>query len=109
VLEHNGYTPLGYFVLPEHCWLDAYYRPMQQRFEAFLRRHGGSDAARPWWRPKQAEIELYERYRAFVSYGFYIARKLPWRRAALHAHHLLQRVDDLDQVRCACITASMSL
>jgi ubiquinone/menaquinone biosynthesis C-methylase UbiE len=75
VLEHNGYTPLGYFVLPESCWLDAYYRPMQQRFATFLARHGHSDAAQALVAAEQAEIELYERYRAFVSYGFYIARK----------------------------------
>ncbi|MEY3401837.1 MAG: hypothetical protein RLZZ86_1452 [Cyanobacteriota bacterium] len=24
VLEKNGYSPIGYFVLPEHCWLDNY-------------------------------------------------------------------------------------
>jgi len=75
VLESNGYAPLGYFVLPEHCWLDAYYRPMQQRFEAFLRRHGGSDAGRAVVAAEEAEIDLYERHRAFVGYGFYIARK----------------------------------
>ena len=31
-LEQHGYSPIGYFALPEHCWLDNYYRPMQQRF-----------------------------------------------------------------------------
>ena len=46
VLERNGYAPIGYFVVPEHCWLDAYYRPMQQRFPAFLARHGSSDGAK---------------------------------------------------------------
>lgn len=75
VLERNGYTPLGYFVLPESCWLDAYYRPMQQRFAAFLARQGHSDAAQALVAAEQAEIELYERHGAFVSYGFYVARK----------------------------------
>jgi SAM-dependent methyltransferase len=75
VLERHGYSPLGYFVLPEDCWLDAYYRPLQQRFAAFLRRQGGSEAARAVVAAEEAEIELYERYRAFVGYGFYIARK----------------------------------
>ncbi|MEM1134132.1 MAG: class I SAM-dependent methyltransferase, partial [Pseudomonadota bacterium] len=27
ILETNGYTPIGYFPLPPHCWLDNYYRP----------------------------------------------------------------------------------
>ena len=75
VLERNGYTPMGYFVLPEHCWLDAYYRPMQRRFPAFLARHGSSDAARAVVAAEELEIALYERHRAFVSYGYYVARK----------------------------------
>jgi hypothetical protein len=75
VLERNGYAPMGYFALPEHCWLDAYYRPMQQRFPAFLARHGSSDAARAVVAAEESEIALYERYRAYVSYGYYVARR----------------------------------
>jgi SAM-dependent methyltransferase len=75
VLERSGYTPLGYFVLPESCWLDAYYRPLQQRFAAFLARQGGSEAAQAVVDAEEAEIALYERHRDCVSYGFYIARK----------------------------------
>jgi SAM-dependent methyltransferase len=76
VLERNGFAPIGYFVLPEHCWLDAYYRPMQQRFPAFLARHGSSRAARALVAAEESEIALYERHRAFVSYGYYVARKI---------------------------------
>jgi SAM-dependent methyltransferase len=76
VLERNGFAPIGYFALPEHCWLDGYYRPMQQRFPAFLARHASSEAARTVVAAEAQEIDLYERYRAFVSYGFYIARKV---------------------------------
>ncbi|MFN8994428.1 MAG: class I SAM-dependent methyltransferase [Pseudomonadota bacterium] len=76
VLERQGYAPIGYFVLPEQCWLDAYYRPMQERFPAFLARHGSSDAARAVVAAEALEIDLYERYRAFVGYGYYIARKV---------------------------------
>jgi SAM-dependent methyltransferase len=76
VLERAGYTPLGYFVLPEHCWLDAYYRPLQQGFAGFLARHAFTDAAQAVVAAEQHEIALYERYRAHVSYGFYIARKI---------------------------------
>jgi SAM-dependent methyltransferase len=75
MLERNGYSPLGYFVLPESCWLDAYYRPMRQRFAPFLARHGSSVAAHALVAAEEAEIELYERHSAFVGYGFYIVRK----------------------------------
>lgn len=75
VLERQGFSPLGYFVLPDRCWLEAYYRPMQQRFDAFLARHVGSRAAQELVAAEAAEIALYERFRAFFSYGFYVARK----------------------------------
>ena len=75
ILERLGFSPIGYFVLPPPCWLDNYYRPMQQRFAGFLQRHGGSDAAKAIVESEQHEISLYERHKDFVSYGYYIARK----------------------------------
>ena len=75
-LEAGGYQVLGYFPLPPDCWLGTYYRPMQQRFPAFLKRHDNSDQARALVDADQAEIALYERYAAYVSYGFYVAQKL---------------------------------
>ena len=76
-LENHGYMPLGYFPLPRACWLDTYYRPMQGRFESFLERHGRSAVAQAVVAAEQAEISLYERYSDFVSYGYYVARRLP--------------------------------
>ncbi len=76
VLEKHGYSPVGYFVLPEHCWLDQYYRPMQARFEDFLNRNGNSEEARAIVAAEQREIDLYEQYKAYFSYGVYIAKKL---------------------------------
>ena len=76
VLEKNGYSPIGYFVLPEHCWLENYYRPMQNSFKDFLNRNGNSGEARTIVAAENREIELYEKYKAHYSYGVYIARKL---------------------------------
>jgi len=67
---------VGYFTLPEYCWLDHYYGPLRQRFAAFLRRNGDSEAARAIVAAEEAEISLYERHRQFVSYGYYVARKV---------------------------------
>ncbi len=77
LLEAHGYTPIGYFALPERCWLDNYYRPMQRRFEAFLKKHAFAEAAQTIVSAEQREIVLYERFSPFVSYGYYIARKRP--------------------------------
>jgi len=75
VLEELGFSLIGYFPLPEHCWLNNYYTPMRQRFTAFLDRHGHSKAARAIVDAEEKEIALYERCRSYVSYGYYIARK----------------------------------
>jgi SAM-dependent methyltransferase len=76
ILEKSGYSPIGYFVLPEHCWLDNYYRPMQNSFNDFLNRNGNSEAARAIVAAENREIELYEKYKTYYSYGVYIAKKL---------------------------------
>lgn len=75
-LERLGFSPIGYFPLPEQCWLENYYRPMQQRFAGYLHRHEGSAAATAVVAAEQKEIALYERHKTFVSYGYYIARKI---------------------------------
>ncbi len=76
ILEKSGYSLIGYFVLPEHCWLDNYYRPMQDSFKDFLERNGNSAEARAIVEAEVREIDLYEKYNAYYSYGVYIARKL---------------------------------
>lgn len=76
VLETHGLTPIGYFPLSEACWLDEYYHPLRACFPALLARHGHSGAARACVAAEEHEIALYERHKAHVSYGFYIARKL---------------------------------
>lgn len=74
-LEKNGYSPIGYFTLPEECWFDQYYQPMQAGFKEFLARHENSDAAQAIVAAEQYEIELYQQYKAYYSYGMYISKK----------------------------------
>ena len=76
VLEQCGYAPIGYFVLPESCWLDNYYRPLQHQFPDFLARHPGNEQAASIVENEESEIALYEKHKRFYSYGMYIARKV---------------------------------
>ncbi len=75
LLEDNGFSPVGYFALPQQCWLENYYRPMRERFGDFLSRHDHSDAARATLEAEVSEIALYERFSDYYSYGFYVARR----------------------------------
>lgn len=74
-LEQSGYSPIAYFSLPEYCWLDNYYTPMQARFATFLDSHGQSAEAQALVASEKQEIALYQRYKAYYSYGMYIAQK----------------------------------
>ena len=76
ILEKHRYCPEAYFYLPTYCWIENYYRPMQNRFDAFLKRHGKSDPAKAIVEAEKHEIALYEKYRDYYSYGVYIAKKI---------------------------------
>lgn len=75
VLEENGYAPIGYFVLPEECWLENYYHPLRASFDDFLLRNGDNEKARDIVKAEHKEIALYEKFKSYYSYGVYIARK----------------------------------
>ncbi len=74
-LEAAGYSPLGYFTLPECCWTENYYTPLQASFEDFLERCGYTEEAWKVVASERGEMELYERHKAFYSYGVYVAKK----------------------------------
>jgi len=75
-LERHGYSPEAYFVLPVHCWLENYYRPLQSRFDVFLDRHGWSEQAKAIVKAERLEMALYEKYRDYYGYGVYVAKKI---------------------------------
>ena len=74
-LENNGYSLVGYFYLSQNSWIETYYKPMKARFETFLQRNDNSELARKVVEDHQAEIDLYQEFKDYYSYGFYIARK----------------------------------
>jgi SAM-dependent methyltransferase len=76
MLEHHGYSPIGYFTLTPDCWLENYYEPIQDNLDAFLERNGNSQQAVEIAEAEKQEYELYKKYQDFFSYGVYIARKL---------------------------------
>jgi cyclopropane fatty-acyl-phospholipid synthase-like methyltransferase len=76
VLEKHGFSTVGYFYLPESSWLDTYYNPMQERFDAFLKTHKHSQTAKAIVEIEKDEIQKYLKYKAHYSYGFYVAKKV---------------------------------
>ncbi|MCK5029527.1 MAG: class I SAM-dependent methyltransferase [Bacteroidales bacterium] len=76
ILEENGYSPIGYFILSQNSWIDNYYKPMEKRFSAFLEKHNNSEMARNIVEEQKEEIRKYKKYKDYYSYGFYIAKKI---------------------------------
>ena len=76
ILEKNGFSPLAYFYLPETSWIENYYAPMEERFQDFLKKHNYAEAAQKLIENEKDEIRLYKKYKDYLSYGFYIAKKI---------------------------------
>ena len=75
-MEQAGYVPVAAFVLPETCWTDHFYAPQAAAREQFLRKHAGNRAAADLVANERHEAELYQKYKQFYGYAFYIGKKL---------------------------------
>ena len=76
LLEENGYSPIGYFILSQNSWTDNFYKPLEKRFSAFIEKHNNSKAARNIVEEQKEEIRKFKKYKDYYSYGFYIAKKI---------------------------------
>ena len=74
-IEAAGFAPVAHFVLPEACWVKHYYEPMAKITGPFLQRHNNSSEAIKLVEEEKNEMELYQKYKAFYGYAFYIFRK----------------------------------
>jgi SAM-dependent methyltransferase len=75
-MEKAGYVPVATFVLPENCWTDHFYVPQVSAREKFLQKYAGNQNAEDLVKNQRHEAELYDRYRAFYGYVFYIGKKI---------------------------------
>ncbi len=74
-LENNDYTLIDYFVLSEDSWMTNYYEPLEKQMDEFLERHNHSEVAQEIVEEHEAEIDLYESYHEYFSYGFFVVKK----------------------------------
>ncbi|WP_430971970.1 class I SAM-dependent methyltransferase [Sunxiuqinia rutila] len=75
-MQNAGYVPVASFILPETCWLDHFYKPQIAAQEAFLKKHAGNQTAEAFIANQRHEEKLYQKYKAFYGYVFYIGKKL---------------------------------
>jgi ubiquinone/menaquinone biosynthesis C-methylase UbiE len=74
-MQRAGYLPVACFVVPETCWTD-YYAAMQETHESFLEKYNGDHAAKEFIGYQQHEAALYQKYKAYYGYVFYIGKRI---------------------------------
>lgn len=74
-MQRCGYKVIGTFVLPEECWTTNYYEPQKEVQENFLRRYPNNAVAKKIVDDQRHEAELYDKYKDYYGYVFYIGQK----------------------------------
>jgi SAM-dependent methyltransferase len=75
-LQKAGYVPVATFILPESCWTDHYYKPQIPVQQALLEKYNGNSAAEDFIANQRHEAQLYEKYKQYYGYAFYIGKKV---------------------------------
>ena len=75
-MQKCGYIPVAVFILPEKCWTENFYLPQVAVQEEFLKKHQGNRAAEELVANQRHEAELYNKYKGFYGYVFYIGKKI---------------------------------
>lgn len=74
-MQEAGYVPVATFILPETCWTDQFYTPQAAMQETFLAKHPENMTAAQLVANERREAALYQQYKAFYGYVFYIGMK----------------------------------
>lgn len=75
-MQKAGYIPVSTFILPENCWTDHFYALQAMAQEPFLKKHTGNKTAEELVANERREAQLYQKYKAFYGYVFYIGKKV---------------------------------
>ena len=75
-MEQAGYKCIASFIEPEECWTKEYFALQSEIEEAFLSDHSNNQAAFDFVASEQNERLLYEKYKDYYGYVFYIGKKL---------------------------------
>lgn len=75
-LQKAGYIPVAAFILPENCWTKHFYAPQVQAQKDFLEKNAGNQTAVDFIANQRHEARLYDEYKAYYGYVFYIGKKI---------------------------------
>ncbi|MBK6682727.1 MAG: methyltransferase domain-containing protein [Ignavibacteriales bacterium] len=75
-LQKAGYVPIASFILSENCWIENFYEPQSNIQEEFLKKHPGNENAENLVEEMKHEVKMYNKYKEFYGYVFFIGRKI---------------------------------
>ena len=75
-MQKAGYFPIATFVVPETCWIDYYSVQQPQMQESFLKKYAGNKTAEEFLAYQRYEAQLYNKYKEYYGYVFYIGKKV---------------------------------
>ena len=75
VLGDSGYQLMGHFILSEESWINNYYGPLERTLISLEKSNSLSGDIAEVVKAYHQEIDLYRRYKDYIGYGFYIAKK----------------------------------
>ncbi len=75
-MQQAGYVPVAAFILPENCWIEHFYQPQVAVQELFLKKYATNQMVAGFIANEKHEALLYEKYKAYYGYVFYIGRKI---------------------------------
>ena len=75
-MQKAGYIPVATFVLPETCWTENFYDQLIPVQETLLKKHAGNKAVEDYIAYERYEKDLYDKYKAYYGYVFYIGKKV---------------------------------
>lgn len=74
-MQNAGYIPVASFILPGNCWTEHFYSPQVEAEKIFLEKHTGNKMAEEFITNERYERELYNKYKEFYGYAFFIGKK----------------------------------
>ncbi len=75
-MQQAGYLPVATFILPENCWTDHYFVPAVAAQRKMLAKYPGNKGVEEFIASQRHEARLYDKYKAYYGYVFYIGKKI---------------------------------
>jgi hypothetical protein len=75
-MQKAGFVVAAAFILPESCWIDNFFNPGKTAQKKLLETHKGNTFAEEFVGYERRHAELYNKYKEYYGYVFYIGKKL---------------------------------